>query len=67
MQTLLTSLTDPRWANAEHTAVDCNITTSQFGDKVLPFTASPTDPEAHGRAIFADIVDGKYGPIAEFL
>jgi hypothetical protein len=65
MQTQLTSLTNPRWANAEQIAIDCEITTSQFGDEVLPFTASSTDCEAHGRAIFADIVAGKYGPIAE--
>jgi hypothetical protein len=67
MQAKLTSLTNPRWINAEHTAIDCEITTSQFFDEVLPFTASPTDCEPHGRAIFADIVSGKYGPIAEFV
>jgi hypothetical protein len=66
MQAALTSLANPRWANAEQTAIDCEITTSQFGDEVLPFTASANDCEAHGRAIFADIVSGKYGPIAEF-
>lgn len=66
MQTSLTSLSNPRWADAEQTMIDCEITTSQFGDEVLPFTASANDVEAHGRAIFADIVDGKYGPIAEF-
>lgn len=67
MQALLTSVSSPRWADAEHTAIDCNITTSQFGDEVLPFTASPTDVEAHGRAIFADLVAGVYGPIAEYV
>lgn len=66
MQATLTSLSNPRWANAEQTMIDCDITTSQFGDEVLPFTASPNDVEAHGRAIFADIVSGKYGPIAKF-
>lgn len=65
MQSILTSLTNPRWANSEQTMIDCEITTSQFGDEVLPFTASSTDVEAHGRAIFDDIVAGKYGPIAE--
>ena len=65
MQAQLTSLLNPRWANAEQTMIDCEIMTSQFGDEVLPFTASATDCEPHGRAIFADIVDGKYGPIAE--
>lgn len=67
MQALLTSVATPVWANAEHTAINCAITTSQFGDEVLPFTASPNDPEAHGRAIFADLVAGKYGPIAEYV
>jgi hypothetical protein len=67
MQSTLSSLTNPRWANAEHTEIDCEITTSQFGDEVLPFTAHGNDPEAHGREIFAAIVAGDYGPIAEYV
>lgn len=67
MQATLNSLTNPVWGNAEHTAINCEITTSQFGDEVLPFTASPNDVEPHGRAIFADIVAGTYGPIAEYV
>jgi hypothetical protein len=67
MQSTLTSVTNPRWINAEHTAIDCYITTSQFGDEVLPFTASANDPEPHGRAIFAALVAGQYGPISEFV
>ena len=67
MQSQLTSLKNPRWVNAEHTAIDCEITTSQFGDEVLPFTADPNDVEEHGRKIFADILAGKYGEIKEFV
>jgi len=67
MQAILTSVSNPRWVNAEQTMIDCEITTSQFGDEVLPFTASPNDSEAHGRAIFADLVAGKYGPIADYV
>lgn len=67
MQSTLTSVSNPVWSNAEHTAIDCEITTSQFGDEVLSFTASPNDVESHGRAIFADIVAGKYGSIAEYV
>ena len=67
MQSQLTSLTNPRWADEANTMIDCEITTSQFGEEVLPFTASQDDCEAHGRAIFADIVAGKYGPIAEYV
>jgi len=67
MQAILTSVSNPRWSNAEHTTIDCEITTSQFGAEILPFTASQNDVEAHGRAIFADIVAGKYGPVAEYV
>lgn len=67
MQSFLTSLVNPRWVNAEKTMIDCEITTSQFGDEVLPFTAAANDVEPHGRAIFADIVAGKYGPIGEYV
>lgn len=67
MQATLTSVRNPRWANAEQTTIDCEITTSQFGDEILPFTASANDVEAHGRGIFADIVAGKYGPIAAYV
>jgi hypothetical protein len=66
MQSSLTSLKNPRWANPEHTMIDCEITTSQFGDEVLPFTACQDDVESHGRAIFKAIVDGAYGDIAEY-
>lgn len=67
MQSTLTSVTSPVWANAEHTQIDCFITTSQFGGEQLPFTADENDVEPHGRAIFADLVAGKYGAIGEYV
>lgn len=67
MQATLTSLTNPVWSNTEHTAIDCLITTSQFGEEILPFTADQNDVEAHGRAIFANIVAGAYGAIGEYV
>lgn len=67
MQAILTSVSNPRWANVEHTIIDCEITTSQFGNDVLPFTADANDVEAHGKKIFADLLSGKYGPIAEYV
>jgi hypothetical protein len=67
MQASLTSLSNPRWSDAEHTRIDCEITTSQFGNDKLPFAACKDDVAAHGRAIFDDIVSGKYGEIAEFV
>jgi hypothetical protein len=66
MQALLTSLKNPVWADVQHTRIDCIITTSQFGDEELPFTADPNDCEAHGRALFERIVSGEFGPIGEY-
>ena len=40
MKSEITSISKPKWANAEHTMIDCEITISQFGSEVLPFTAS---------------------------
>ncbi|ENE1697396.1 DUF4376 domain-containing protein [Salmonella enterica] len=35
-------------------------------DEFIPFTASPYDTEEYGRALFADLKAGKYGPVAPF-
>ncbi|EJM1835422.1 DUF4376 domain-containing protein [Salmonella enterica] len=35
-------------------------------DDFIPFTASPDDPEAHGRQLYADLKAGKYGPVGPF-
>ena len=67
MQALLTSLKSPIWADAEHTMIDCVITTSQFSNEELPFTASANDVEVHGRVLFSRIVAGEFGPIAEYV
>ena len=67
MKVIFTSVTNPQWVNAEHTLIDCLITTSQFGAQVLPFTADPNDVEEHGRALFAAIQAGEHGPIAEYI
>lgn len=67
MQANLTSLTNPVWADEEHTKIDCVITTSQFGDEQLPFTADKNDVEAHGRLLFEQIASGAYGEIGEYV
>jgi hypothetical protein len=62
----LTSVKNIRFSNFEKTQIDCDITTSQFGDEVLPFTASMTDVEPHGRALFTTLLAGSYGPVEEY-
>ena len=57
---------DPVWANAEQTLIDLTIKWDGIAEE-LPFTASPTDSEAHGRAIFAAALNGDFGPVAAFV
>ena len=64
---IITSVVNPVWVDENHKMINCIITNDLFGDKQLPFTASPNDVEAYGQALFADLVAGKYGPIAEFV
>jgi hypothetical protein len=56
---------NPVWANAEHTMIDLTIKWDGI-DEEFPFTASPTDVEAHGRAIFEAAVAGQFGEVAEY-
>ena len=57
---------NPVWANAEHTMIDLLIKWDAI-DEEFPFTASPTDVEAHGRAIFEAAVAGQFGEVAEYV
>ena len=54
------------WLNDAHTAFDCEVDFDELDENYVPFTATATDVEAHGRAIFADGVGGAYGAITEF-
>ena len=57
---------NPRWANSEQTLIDLVVKWDEVAEE-LPFTASPTDTEAHGRALFAAAVAGEFGPVAEYV
>ena len=61
------SVASPVWANAEHTAINCEITVEQYPGKVLPFTADPSDTTEYGPQIYADCVAGVYGPVAPYV
>lgn len=43
--------------------VDCEVNHPVYG--WIPFTASPDDPEEHGRDIYQRAVSGEFGPVAE--
>lgn len=60
-----TQISNPVWANSAHTRINCLVTFAELGE--LPFTADPNDAEPHSQKIFAAIVNGDAGPVAEFV
>lgn len=62
-------VTEPVWANAESTAINCmvlfNGNLANLG--MLPFTASPTDDTPYGPEIFANCINGLYGVIGPYV
>lgn len=63
---VVVSVKSPRWANAEHTAIDCIVETEHMRG-AHPFTASPYDVEPHGIAIFNRCKAGEFGDVAEYV
>lgn len=60
-----TSVTNPVWANEEHTMIDCIVTFTAYGP--VPFTSSPTDSTTYGPQIYADCESGAYGPVGPYV
>jgi len=52
----------PVWGNAAQTSIVCMVKFAGMSDE-LPFSADPTDPEPHGRALYQDLISGRWGDI----
>ena len=63
----LIAAANPQWANVEGSAIILDCEFSHLPGEILPFRATPTDTEAHGRDVFARAVAGEFGPIAEYV
>lgn len=57
---------NPVWADAACTQIICQVITSEAGGPYL-FNVMPTDPEPHGRQLWKDLNNGKYGPIEPYV
>jgi hypothetical protein len=58
---------NPIWANAEHTAINCDVDFDDLREELVPFTAVATGDYEHSHQIFAECVAGTYGEIAEYV
>jgi hypothetical protein len=61
-----TTITAPVYAAANKSAIKCTVTVEGI-DAPFPFVATGDDPEAHGSALFADLIEGKHGTISPFI
>jgi hypothetical protein len=63
-----TQVINPAWANAEHTAINCDVDFDDLNESLVPFTADPTDPyNPASKEIFDACVAGTYGEVAEYV
>lgn len=59
------SIANPVWTDAEHTMISIDIVFPALSDTPVKFNASPKDVMPHGRAIYAELIAGNHGAIAE--
>lgn len=62
-----TQVLNPQWANAEHTAINCDVDFDDLREDFVPFTASLDDLYEHTKEIFEKAVAGEFGEIAEYV
>lgn len=62
-----TTVTNPVWANAEHTVIVCDVDFDDLSEETVPFAAVASGDYPHTHEIFARCVAGEFGPIAEYV
>jgi hypothetical protein len=61
-----TKVKNLKWADAEHTRINCEVDFEHLNEEFVPFTANPDDVEQHGKEIFAKAIAGEFGAIDEY-
>ena len=61
-----TQVRNPAWADAEHTAINCEVNFTAVPEEFVPFTANPQDQYPWSKQIFDECVAGDYGPVAAY-
>lgn len=61
-----TQAINPKWADANQTGIELDVDFDHLEDGLVPFLASPEDPEPHGREIYARAVAGDFGEVAAY-
>jgi hypothetical protein len=67
MSQFYSQVTNPQWANTEHTLINCEVNFNHLPDEFVSFTADPSDVMEYSKTIFDECVAGNYGPIGEYV
>lgn len=59
------SASNPKYINADHSAIELTVKFDHL-DFDVQFTASPNDIEPHGIELFLNAVSGQFGQVAEY-
>jgi len=63
-----TDVKNPKWVNAEHTLIDCDVDFTDLNEQYVPFTADPSDTSNQSsKQIFDECASGKWGVVAEYV
>ena len=62
-----TSVRNPKWANAAHSRLICEVNFDDLTEDFVPFTATAFGDYPHAHEIFARCVAGDFGPVAEYV
>jgi hypothetical protein len=66
MQITYSTVLNPRWENAAHTRIYCEVNFDHLPEELVPFSAVAEGDYPHTHEIFARCVAGDFGPIADY-
>jgi hypothetical protein len=58
-----TKVTNPRWADSDHTMINLDVNFTHLPEETVTFTAMENDGEVHGQTLYNNAINGVYGPI----
>lgn len=61
-----TTVKNPKWANAAHTMINCEVDFDDLVEEFVPFSAVPSGDYEHSHEIFARCAAGEFGEVAPY-
>lgn len=58
---------NPRWANEEHSVIECEVNFGDLEEDFVPFGASMNDAYEHTKEIFTRCSAGEFGEVAAYV